>query len=105
MKTFKKILRKFFKPKIKTDKKINLDNKIYLTLTLVNYLIILILIKVKYLEDLILNKKQIITVHTMKNILKKLKNKKLNILEIGCYMGSSAAFLSYLKMLNYTVWI
>ena len=34
----------------------------------------------------------------MKNILKKLKNKKLNILEIGSYMGSSsAAFLSYFK--------
>ena len=90
MKTFKKILRKnFFKPKIKTNKKINLDNKILPKSNFNKLFNYFNTDKSKIFRRFDIKQKTNNYGPFYEKHLKKLKNKKLNILEIGCYMGSS----------------
>lgn len=96
---FQKNIKKiFFKPKIKTDKKINLDNKILPNSNFSQLFNYFNTDKGKIFRRLDIKQKTNNYGPYYEKHLKKLKNKKLNILEIGCYMGSSsAAFLSYFK--------
>ena len=99
---FQKNIRKiFFKPKILTNKKIDLDKKKIRKSNFNELFSYYNTDKSKIFRRLDIKQKTNNYGPFYEKHLKKLKNKKLNILEIGSYMGSStAAFLSYFKNAN-----
>lgn len=96
---FQKNIKKiFFRPKTKANKKINLDNKKLPQSNFSQLFNYFNTDKGKVFRRLDIKQKTNNYGPYYEKHLKKLKNKKLNILEIGSYMGSSsAAFLSYFK--------
>ena len=99
---FQKNIRKiFFKPKILTNKKIDLDKKKLRKSNFNELFSYYNTDKSKIFRRLDIKQKTNNYGPFYEKHLKKLKNKKLNILEIGSYMGSStAAFLGYFKNAN-----
>ena len=94
----KNINKIFFKPKILTKKKINLDKKKLIKSNFNNLFSYYNTDKSRTFRRLDIKEKTNNYAPFYEKHLKKIKNKKLNILEIGSYMGSSsAAFLGYFK--------
>ena len=94
----KNINKIFFKPKILTKKKINLDKKKQIKSNFNNLFSYYNTDKSRIFRRLDIEQKTNNYGPFYEKHLKEMKNKKLNILEIGSYMGSSsAAFLDYFK--------